>query len=54
MRIKTVTYSMLRQTKQFEHVEIVELAETDDVAKAVRFAKETCERALKTTDYKGF
>lgn len=49
MRIRSVSYSMLRITKQFENdrVEVsVEVAEGDSVRDAVRLAKRTCEEAL--------
>lgn len=49
MKVKTITYAMLRQTKQFENDRAecsVELVEGEDVARAIALAKSTCERAL--------
>lgn len=51
MTVKTVTYSMLRVTKQYENDKIevsIELAKGDDVATAIRKAKDLCRRGLKT------
>lgn len=52
MKIKTLTYAMLRQTKQFENdrVEVtVELGANDKVSDAVKEAKAVCEKALATS-----
>jgi hypothetical protein len=58
MRIKTISYAMLRVTGQYENdrVEVtVELEdEFDNVGKAVKLARAACEKALVTTDYEGY
>lgn len=57
MKIKTISYSMLRVTKQYENdrAEVtVELNEGDDPGEAVKMARDVCEKALATRDYKGF
>lgn len=61
MKIKTITYRMLRVTEQFENdaVEVtVQLNANEDEGEAVRMAKSTCEKALATRDnpprYQGF
>lgn len=59
MRVTKVTYAMLRVTKAYENdrAEVtIELDEAagDSVATAFKHAKKLCEKALKTTEYKGF
>jgi hypothetical protein len=59
MEVKTISYSMLRKTEDFENDRaevMVELAEGDSVGEAVKVAKRCCERALATSSeaYEGF
>ncbi len=56
MKVKQISYSMLRVTKQFENdrVEVViELGPKDEVADAVKEAKRLCEKSLQTSS-RGF
>lgn len=57
MRVKEISYAMLRVTKAYENdrVEVtVEINEGEEVGDAVKLAKNACKRALVTTNYEGF
>lgn len=59
MRVKQISYSMLRKTKMYENDRAEAVIEFDEqagenVGDAVKLAKKICERALATTDYEGF